>query len=36
MKSRKFKNPALSYIFDKVLVLSIMYGKCGSKIEKIS
>ena len=33
-KYRKFKNPKISYIFDKTLVLSIISDKCGSKDEK--
>ena len=32
---RKFKNPEISYIFDKALVLSIIRAKCCSKDEKI-
>ena len=34
-KYRKFKNRKISYIFDKTLVLSIIYEKCGSNDEKI-
>ena len=31
----KFKNPKTSYIFDKTLVLSIIFHKCGSNNGKI-
>ena len=34
-KYRKFKNPKISHIFDKKLVLSIIYNKCNSNDEKI-
>ena len=34
-KYRKFKNPKISHIFDKKLVLSIIYDKCNSNDEKI-
>ena len=34
-KYRKLKNPKVSYIFEKILVLSIICSKCGSKDEKI-
>ena len=34
-KYRKFKNPKISYIFDKTLSVSIICDKCGSKDEKI-
>ena len=34
-KYRKFKNPKISYIFDKILVLSITCGKCGSNDQGI-
>ena len=33
-KHRKIKNSEMSYLFYKTLVISIIYGKCGSK-EKI-
>ena len=29
-KYRTFKNPEISYIFEKALVLSISYSKCGN------
>ena len=28
-KYRKFKNSKISYIFNEMLVLSIIFGKCG-------
>ena len=31
----KFKNPKISYILEKTLVLSIIWSKCKSKAEKI-
>ena len=34
-KYRKFEDPLMSYIFEKTLVLSIIYGKCGSEDEKL-
>ena len=34
-KYRKFKNPKISYIFNKTLVLSIICDKCGSKDEEL-
>ena len=34
-KYRKFKNSKISYIFDKILVLSIVSDKCSSNDEKI-
>ena len=34
-KFKKFKNPKLSYILQKTLVLSIICSKCDSKDEKI-
>ena len=34
-KYRRFKNPNISYIFDKTLVLSIICDRCGKKVEKI-
>ena len=34
-KYRKSKNPKISWIFIKTLVLSIICGKCGSEGEKI-
>ena len=34
-KYRKFKNLEISYIFEKKLVLSIFFSKCGSKNERI-
>ena len=34
-KHRKFKNPKISYIFDKILVCSINFDKCGNNDEKI-
>ena len=34
-KYKKFKNPKISYIFDKTLVLSIVCDKCSSKDEKV-
>ena len=34
-KYRKFKNPKISHIFDEILVLSIIYYKCGSNDEKL-
>ena len=34
-KYRHFKKPEISYIFDKILVLSIICGKCYNKDEEI-
>ena len=34
-KYRKLKNPKVSYILDKTLVLSITCDKCGSNDQKI-
>ena len=34
-KYRKFKNPKVSYIFEKTLVLSIICSKCENEAEKI-
>ena len=34
-KCKKFKNPKISYVCNKTLVLSIIYGNCNSKDEKI-
>ena len=34
-KYRKFKSPQISYILDKILNLSIICDKCGSKHEKL-
>ena len=34
-KYRKFKNPKLSYIFEKSLVLSIIYSKCKNEDKKM-
>ena len=34
-KYRKFKNPKISYLFNKALVLVIICDKCGSNDEKI-
>ena len=34
-KYKKVKNPKISYIFEKTLVLSIICSKCGSKDKKI-
>ena len=34
-KSQKLKNPKISYIFKKTLVLSIIFSKFESKDEKI-
>ena len=34
-KFRKFFNPRISYIFDKTLVLSIIFKKCGNTDEII-
>ena len=34
-KHRKFKNPKISYIFEKTLVLSIIVSKCGNENEKV-
>ena len=33
-KYRKFKKPRISYIFEKTLVLSIIFKKCENKDEK--
>ena len=32
-KYRKFKDPKISYVLDKILVFSIICGKCGSNGE---
>ena len=34
-KYRKFKNPRISYVFQKTLDLSIVYSKCGLEYKKI-
>ena len=34
-KWTKLKNPKISYIFEKTLVLSIICSKCGNEDEKI-
>ena len=34
-KYRKFKNPEMSYIFYKTLVIFIICGKCSSKHKKV-
>ena len=34
-KYRKLENPEVTCIFDKTLVLSIIYDKCSSKDKKI-
>ena len=34
-KYRKFKNPKISYIFGKTLVVSIIYSKCENEDENI-
>ena len=34
-KYRKFENPKISYILEKMLVLSIIYSKCKNEDEKI-
>ena len=34
-KYRKFKNPKISYIFEKILVPSIICSKCTNEDEKI-
>ena len=34
-KYRKFKNPKISFIFKKTLVLSIICSKCGDEYQKI-
>ena len=34
-KFRKFQNPKISYIFEKSLVLSIVWSKCKNEGEKI-
>ena len=34
-KNKKFKNLKISYIFEKTLVVSIIYNKCGNEDEKI-
>ena len=34
-KYRKFKNPKISYILEKTLVLSIICSKCKNEDEKI-
>ena len=33
-KCRKFKNPKISYILNKALVLSVIYDKCDSSDQK--
>ena len=33
-KYRKFENPKISFIFDKTLVFSIIYGKCDIEAKK--
>ena len=33
-KYRKCKNSEISYNLNKTLVLFIIYGKCGNKVEK--
>ena len=33
-KRRKSKNSKISYIFEAILVLSIIFDKCGKKDEK--
>ena len=35
-KYKKFKKPKISYIFEKKLVLSIIFNNCGSKDEETS
>ena len=32
---RNFKNPGISYLFYKTLVIFIICGKCGSKCKRI-
>ena len=34
-KYKKFKNPKISYIFEKTLVFSIVCSKCKNENEKI-
>ena len=34
-KYRKFKNPEISYIFEKTLVISIIFSECKNEDEKI-
>ena len=34
-KYRKLKNPKISYIFEKILVLSVICSKCRNEDEKI-
>ena len=34
-KYRTFKNPEISYLFYKTLVICIICGNCGSKRERI-
>ena len=34
-KYRNFEKPKISYIFEKTLVLSIIYSKCTNEDEKI-
>ena len=34
-KRRKFKNPKISYIFEKTLAISIICSKCEKEDEKI-
>ena len=34
-KYGKFKNPKISYIFEKTLVFSIIYSKCENEVEQI-
>ena len=34
-ENRKFKNPKISYIFEKTLIFYIICSKCGNEDEKI-
>ena len=34
-KYRKFRNPKISHIFKKKLVISIIWDKCGSKHQRV-
>ena len=34
-KNRKCENPKILYIFEKALVLSIIYSRCNNEDEKI-
>ena len=34
-KYRKYKNPEISHLLYEALVISIICGKCGSKVQKI-